>query len=174
MKKSLLLYLFISILWLSQGIAQGDLGYQTPPEPMAALVNAPSSPGVSINAQGDVMLLLGRSGYPSVEELAQPELRIAGYRINPRTNGSSRGTSYESLTFKNLTSLKETSVTGLPNDAKIESVSWSPKGQKVAFMVSESTGLSLWYVEAGITEDSQPEKEWKETEMKCQTLLNVL
>lgn len=148
MKKSLLFYLFISILWLSQGIAQGDLGYQTPPEPMAALVNAPSSPGVSINAQGDVMLLLGRSGYPSVEELAQPELRIAGYRINPRTNGSSRGTSYESLTFKNLTSLKETSVTGLPNDAKIESVSWSPKGQKVAFMVSESTGLSLWYVEA--------------------------
>ncbi len=30
------------------------------------------------------------------------------------------------------------------------------------------------YAGAGITEDSQPEKEWRETEMKCQTLLNVL
>jgi isochorismate synthase len=36
------------------------------------------------------------------------------------------------------------------------------------------THLLTLYAGAGITEDSQPEKEWKETEMKCQTLLNVL
>ncbi len=30
------------------------------------------------------------------------------------------------------------------------------------------------YAGAGITEDSIPEKEWKETEMKCQTMLNIL
>ncbi|GAB3959803.1 isochorismate synthase [Spirosoma harenae] len=30
------------------------------------------------------------------------------------------------------------------------------------------------YAGAGITEDSDPEREWQETEMKCQTLLNVM
>jgi isochorismate synthase len=30
------------------------------------------------------------------------------------------------------------------------------------------------YAGAGITEDSHPEKEWRETEMKCDTLLNII
>lgn len=30
------------------------------------------------------------------------------------------------------------------------------------------------YAGAGLTEDSDPEREWQETEMKCQTLLNVI
>jgi isochorismate synthase len=30
------------------------------------------------------------------------------------------------------------------------------------------------YAGGGITEDSEPEKEWQETEMKCQTMLSVL
>ncbi|NJO03174.1 MAG: hypothetical protein HC880_17175 [Bacteroidia bacterium] len=30
------------------------------------------------------------------------------------------------------------------------------------------------YAGAGITEDSIPEKEWQETEMKCETMLGVL
>jgi len=36
------------------------------------------------------MLLMDRPGLPSIEEVAQPELRLAGLRINPRTNGRSR------------------------------------------------------------------------------------
>jgi isochorismate synthase len=30
------------------------------------------------------------------------------------------------------------------------------------------------YAGCGITADSNPEKEWKETEMKCQTLGNII
>jgi isochorismate synthase len=30
------------------------------------------------------------------------------------------------------------------------------------------------YAGAGLTEDSNPEREWQETEMKCQTILAVL
>lgn len=33
---------------------------------------------------------------------------------------------------------------------------------------------ALLYAGAGITEDSDPEKEWEETELKCQTLLDVI
>ena len=32
----------------------------------------------------------------------------------------------------------------------------------------------LFYAGAGITEDSDPEKEWQETEMKANTLSNVI
>jgi isochorismate synthase len=31
-----------------------------------------------------------------------------------------------------------------------------------------------FYAGAGVTEDSKPEKEWQETEMKMNTLLNVI
>lgn len=35
-------------------------------------------------------------------------------------------------------------------------------------------GTATLYAGGGITEDSTPEKEWKETELKCQTLLSVV
>lgn len=37
-----------------------------------------------------------------------------------------------------------------------------------------SEGTATLYAGAGITEDSDPQREWDETEMKCQTLLDVL
>ncbi len=37
-----------------------------------------------------------------------------------------------------------------------------------------SEGVATLYAGAGITEDSDPQREWDETEMKCQTLLSVL
>ncbi|WP_287059252.1 hypothetical protein, partial [Algoriphagus sp.] len=61
--------------------------YQTPPQAIADLVNAPSTPSVSFSKNGDWMMLLERADNPSIEELAQPELRIAGMRINPATSG---------------------------------------------------------------------------------------
>ncbi|MBU1821456.1 MAG: chorismate-binding protein [Bacteroidetes bacterium] len=37
-----------------------------------------------------------------------------------------------------------------------------------------SDGVATLFAGAGITEDSDPEREWEETEMKCETLLRVL
>jgi isochorismate synthase len=34
--------------------------------------------------------------------------------------------------------------------------------------------LATLYAGAGLTEDSVPEREWQETEMKCKTLLNII
>ncbi len=38
--------------------------------------------------------------------------------------------------------------------------------------ITENQGI--FYAGAGITQDSIPEKEWQETELKCQTLLNII
>jgi isochorismate synthase len=37
-----------------------------------------------------------------------------------------------------------------------------------------SEGVATLFAGAGITEDSDPQREWEETEMKCHTLLSVL
>jgi dipeptidyl aminopeptidase/acylaminoacyl peptidase len=124
--------------------AQDNLTYQVPPKAIEDLVRAPQTPAVSINATGDWMVLLQRPGYPSIEELSQPELKIAGIRINPRTNGSSRSSSYNGLVFKNIQNNEQITVTGLPENPRIENVNWSPNGQKIAFTHTVQEGIELW------------------------------
>lgn len=138
-----LLTLFLIFLCLT-GKSQEDLTYQVPPKAIEDLVNAPQTPSVSINATGDWMILLERPGYPSIEELAQPELKLAGIRINPRTNGASRTSSYNGLTFKSITENREYPVQGLPEKPRIENVSWSSNGQMIAFTNTVQNGIELW------------------------------
>lgn len=137
-------YLMVLLFGYHTLVAQKDLTYQTPPQPIADLVNAPETPSVYVNPTGDWMVLLERPGYPSIEELAQPELRLAGLRINPHTNGSSRSYSYNGLTIKSIQGSQEYVVKGLPDNPQIENVSWSPDGQKVAFTLTKSEGIELW------------------------------
>ncbi len=124
--------------------SQADLTYQEPPKAIADLVKAPQTPAVSINPEGTWMVLMDRAGYPSIEELAQPELRIAGLRINPRTNGPSRSSSYTGLTFKSVLNGRDVAVTGLPDKPQIENVSWSPDGEKIVFTINKNNGIELW------------------------------
>src|SRR5688500_5765114 len=74
----------------AQGSQDLNLTYQRPPEPMARLIEAPFTPSVMLNSKADWMLVVERPGYPTIEEVAAPEIRIAGLRINPAVNGSSR------------------------------------------------------------------------------------
>jgi dipeptidyl aminopeptidase/acylaminoacyl peptidase len=127
--------------------AQEAMTYQTPSKEIAQLVDAPLPPVVSVNATKDWMLLIHRPGYPSIEELAQPELRLAGLRMNPRTNGSSRGYSYNGLTLKNIQSGKEYEVKGLPEKLQIENVDWSPDGQRIAFTLTRNNAIELWHLD---------------------------
>ena len=134
------LCLFLCILTF----AQPSAGYQMPPKPIADLADAPLPPALRINSTRDWMLLMERPGYPSIEELAQPELRLAGLRMNPRTNGSSRSYSYSGLTLKHMDSGRAFQVTGLPDRPQIENLSWSPDGKRFAFTLTQSQGIELW------------------------------
>jgi hypothetical protein len=85
-------FLIISTLICFHLNAQDAIEYKTPPAAIMNLATAKPSPGVSINDKGDWMLIIERSAMPTVEELAQPELRIAGLRINPNNFSPSRST----------------------------------------------------------------------------------
>jgi len=128
-------------------MAQKNTSYQTPPKAIADMIDAPQTPLVSISPDQETMLLLNRPGYPSIEEVAQEELRIAGIRINPQTNGSSRSRYYNGLALQSITDGKERKIKGLPADARIENVSWSPDGSMIAFTNTVTDGLELWVVD---------------------------
>lgn len=124
--------------------AQENTGYKAPPQAIQELVNAPVTPSVYFSKKGDIMLILERPGYKSLKEVSQPELRIGGIRINPKTNGPSRSSSYSGIKVKEVKSGEETAITGLPEDAKISGISWSDDEQYLAFGLVGDEGISLW------------------------------
>ncbi len=140
----ILLVAFIGIN-LESNFAQTT--YQTPPKSIADLVNAPSTPSVVWSKSGDWMMLLERAGNPSIEDLSQPELRIAGLRINPATSGPSRSGSVENLKVKMTRSGEEIQITGLPANPKMNGFSLSKDDKYVAFTQTEPTGISLWVID---------------------------
>ena len=143
--RKLFLLLFTSSTFISY--AQPDAGYQTPPKDIADLLLAKPTPGVNIDSKGDWMLLSNRNAYPSVEELGQPEVRIAGLRLNPANFSPSRQTFINNFTLKNIKTGKEMPVTGLPINMLASSPGWSPSENKIAFLNTTSNKVDLYVID---------------------------
>lgn len=147
MKIASLSSLFLGFVLLISSAASAQSSYQTPPAAIADLVNAPSTPAVTFSKDGSFMLLLERTESPSIEDLAQPELRIAGLRINPSTSGPSRAGGYINLKIKKTATGEEIQVTGLPSPAKMSGFTFSMDERYLAFTQTEAKGISLWVVD---------------------------
>ncbi len=136
-------------------LAQNDLRYQLPPKGILDLIDVDPTPSVSvsppISAGTRWILLQHLHGLPPIADLAQPELRLAGLRFNPKTNGPSRTRYSTALGLQALPAGKEVPVTGLPKTPRIIQVSWSPDARHVAFAnISDAegdAGLSLWVID---------------------------
>jgi len=127
--------------------AQDDGSYKTPPKDIADMLLAKGSPNVSMDDKGDWMLFSESSSYPSVEELARPELKIAGMRINPANYAPSRQNFVNNLYLKNNTTGKEYKITGLPSPLFAGSVSWSANDKKIAFTQTTGNVVDLYVID---------------------------
>ena len=88
-------------VWVSaQGQPQGHPGYQLPPKAIVDILDAPPPPTVELSPTRDTLAVLERSSMPTIAEVAAPMLRIAGQRINPRTNGPHRAQLFRSLSLQ--------------------------------------------------------------------------
>ena len=143
MKKLLFLFLLVSSLF---AIAQDDFSYKTPPKDILDLVMAKPTPGISIDSKGEWMLLMERSSFPSVEELAQPELRIAGLRINPKNFGPSRSGYAVNLIRRDIKTRQEYPISGLPSNLKSGSIQWSPGETKISFTHTTNDHIDVYLV----------------------------
>lgn len=126
--------------------AQDAVSYQLPPKEIADLLLAKPTPAVSIDSKGEWMLLSDRNSYPSVAELAQPELRIAGLRINPANYSLSRGNYVNNFSLKNIKTGKSYPVTGLPSPLFAGNISWSPDEKKIAFTHTGAKAVDLYEI----------------------------
>lgn len=64
-----------------------DTGYLLPPPPIVDILDAPPPPLTELSPTRDTLAIIQRASMPPISELAQPMLRLAGRRINPKTNG---------------------------------------------------------------------------------------
>ncbi|WP_414663483.1 S9 family peptidase [Horticoccus sp. 23ND18S-11] len=128
--------------------AQDNATYRSPSAALAALVDAPLTPFVSLSPDKKSLLLLERPALPPVAELAEPELRLAGVRINPATNGPSRESYSTGLVIKTLAGGAERRVTGFPAASRLTAVTWSRDSRHLIVVVNPGSGLQLWAVDA--------------------------
>jgi dipeptidyl aminopeptidase/acylaminoacyl peptidase len=127
--------------------AQDDQGYKTPPKDIVDLVMAKPTPGVSIDEKGEWLLMLERSSFPTVEELAEPELRIAGLRINPNNFGPSRSNYSTGFQLKNIKTDQVLPVKGLPENLQAGFVQWNPSEKKIAFANTTNKDITIWIID---------------------------
>jgi dipeptidyl aminopeptidase/acylaminoacyl peptidase len=127
--------------------AQGDKGYQMPAKDVADLLLAKPTPAVSIDGKGEWMLLSERNPYPTVEELGQPELRIAGLRLNPASFSPSRQVSINNFKLKNISTGKEVAIAGLPQSMLASNLSWSPSEARIAFLNTSGARVDLYLID---------------------------
>ena len=91
-------------------------GYKTPPAPLQALVEQQRAPSVNLSPRRDLAAMVKTPSLPSINEVAQPELKLAGLRINPRTYSQSRFSFGEDLWLFDMESRKEMRIAGLPKN----------------------------------------------------------
>ena len=140
-----LLLVSVFLNWGMLANAQGtNPSYRLPPLDIADIVDAEPTPTVSVGPQKQWMVLMSRNGLPSIAELSEKELRIAGMRINPANNAASRRAYYKGLTLENLSDGSERRISGLPANPRIDSVSWSPDGLHLAFVLDRGSHIELW------------------------------
>jgi dipeptidyl aminopeptidase/acylaminoacyl peptidase len=130
-----------AVVCLSAAFAQES--YKKPPREILEVLQAPPTPQESLSPARDVMILRESHAYPPIADVAQPMLRLAGLRINPRTNGPHTETYAIGLVLKKIADGTEIKVT-LPPAPRISSLAWSPDGKHYAFLQTTRTALELW------------------------------
>ena len=148
--------------------------YLTPPQAIVDILDAGLLPTVVVSPKHDTIAMMSRHSMPPIAEIAQPMLRLAGMRVNPRTNGPHRMQAGTGLILKGIRggemvqrdqqvydNMGRTSTVpvrvymdrgadrrvALPAGAKVGGLSFSPDGKRLAFTNTRDTGIDLYIVD---------------------------
>jgi len=138
-------YLSLLII-LARIIAQENLNYQQPPNEILNLVDVKLPPRVLMDENKKYMVCIYRDAFKTIKELSEKEMRLAGLRINPKTNIGSRTNYYKDIKIANLRRQKTVlrRVRGLPTKPRLANFIWSPDQTSIAFTNTTFHGVELW------------------------------
>ncbi|WP_105201608.1 S9 family peptidase [Pseudoalteromonas sp. T1lg10] len=124
--------------------AQNDAGYQVPSKELAQVVDAKLAPRSMLSPDGQWLALLERRRVESLQELAKPELKLAGIKLNPDNFSRSRvRNKYTALTFKSLEGDISLDVSGL-DEGIMRSPQWSSDSRYLSFVYETPAAATLW------------------------------
>jgi dipeptidyl aminopeptidase/acylaminoacyl peptidase len=117
--------------------------YRPAPGAIQDVLSAPVLPQILLSPSRDTLALLTPLRYPPVADLARPMLRLAGLRIDPRTNGTHHAFADTSMTLVRVRDGHELPV-ALPPDARITALRFSPNGKQFALANATPRGTELY------------------------------
>jgi len=144
MKKIVFLFALVVSFF---SFSQEKLTYQKPSKEILELVDAPLAPSVLLTDDGKYMVLLYRDYYKTIAELSETELRLAGLRINPKTNIGSRTNYYNNIQVKQIGTDEAVQVKGVPENPRLANLKWSPDQSMIAFTNTKPDGVELWVLD---------------------------
>src|SRR5690625_2621815 len=140
MKKSLFFLFFIIT---SMSYTQENISFQKPSKEILDLADYTRPPSVMMDSKRETMILVYRPTYKTLEELNREDMKIAGLRIDPKTNISSTVSYVNNLKIKGLKDKKEKQVKNLPKNPKLANYSFSPDEKYLAFTHTTAKGVQL-------------------------------
>jgi len=120
--------------------------WQLPPSPINQILDAPPPPTIFLSPNQQWLVELEQPFLLPIAYLAEKEVPLAGFIVNPKTNAPARHNPYSRMRFKALADSSSKEVM-LPDNAQIGFLKWSPDSQKLAFTLTQPTGLELWVVD---------------------------
>jgi dipeptidyl aminopeptidase/acylaminoacyl peptidase len=127
--------------------ATADLAYQTPPQPLADIIDRLPTPSVAVSPDQQWLLLLEQPSLPAIAELSEPELRLGGLRFKPGNNAPSRRRTESGYELLRIADGERRPFRGLPPEPRLEDVTFSPDGAHVAFTHTRADRVELWVAE---------------------------
>ena len=130
-------------LLLFAATSYGQTTYQKAPKAIADVLNAPTQPQALLSPTRDRLLLVETARYPSIAELSEPMLRLAGLRINPATSGPHAPPRVVGLTMLDIAAGQHTKIE-VPEGSRLGEPVWSPDGKRFAFTRTTTNAIELW------------------------------
>lgn len=145
MKYPLSFLLFMTIA--TTAVSQESQKFEVPPKEILELIDIKPTPAVRIDQNNQYLIMLDRLPFKTLEELAEDEVKLAGLRINPQLNCPGRQGYFYGISIKEIATGKEIVVKGLPQNVRLNELSFSPDGQYLTFLVAKQDRMTIWILE---------------------------
>jgi dipeptidyl aminopeptidase/acylaminoacyl peptidase len=125
-------------------------GYDKPPQAVLDVLHAPAPPQPLLSPTRDTILLVSWVKYPPIAQVAEPYLKLAGVRVEPRTRrkhdtpgGYGVAPCAQRISLVDVATSKESALT-LPADGCADGFTWTADGKRFAFRNTSARAVELW------------------------------